>query len=91
MCNYVTNITKCRQCGSTISEYQSDYVYCVPYRNGIACATVERSRNTTLTCCSSCQNSYQLAPLADAFTDTEDEDDELAKSEDGPRSVEWQP
>ncbi|KAK1984446.1 hypothetical protein LZ30DRAFT_711460 [Colletotrichum cereale] len=58
MCNYVLNVVKCRQCGRTISQNQSDFVYCPPYRNGIRCQVIERGRNTQLVCCSSCQNSY---------------------------------
>uniref|UniRef100_L2G4V2 Uncharacterized protein n=1 Tax=Colletotrichum fructicola (strain Nara gc5) TaxID=1213859 RepID=L2G4V2_COLFN len=37
MCNYVLYVTQCRQCGNTISQSQSDYVYCPSYKNGISC------------------------------------------------------
>ncbi|KAK1992601.1 hypothetical protein LX36DRAFT_588104, partial [Colletotrichum falcatum] len=58
MCNFVVNVVKCRQCGRTTSQHQSDYVYCPAYRNGIRCQVIERARNTQLICCSSCQNAY---------------------------------
>ncbi|KAK2771017.1 hypothetical protein CKAH01_14505 [Colletotrichum kahawae] len=65
MCNYVLYVTQCRQCGSTISQSQSDYVYCPSYKNGISCMIIERDRRTTLVCCSSCQRSYSLDSSAD--------------------------
>ncbi|KAF4920908.1 hypothetical protein CGCVW01_v006485 [Colletotrichum viniferum] len=65
MCNYVLYVTQCRQCGNTISQSQSDYVYCPSYKNGISCMVIERDRRTTLVCCSSCQRAYYFAPSTD--------------------------
>ncbi|OHE99029.1 hypothetical protein CORC01_05719 [Colletotrichum orchidophilum] len=60
MCNYVLIVTKCRQCGRTISSSQSDFVYCPSYKNGIGCQVVQRDCHTQLICCSSCQRAYHL-------------------------------
>ncbi|OLN88277.1 hypothetical protein CCHL11_00268 [Colletotrichum chlorophyti] len=82
MCNYVTYITKCRQCGGTQSSSQGDFVYCPLYRNGMGCQTIERDRRTILVLCPRCQNAYHLVPSFDGrkldesggrFSDSEDE------------------
>ncbi|KAL0936144.1 uncharacterized protein CTRU02_208359 [Colletotrichum truncatum] len=58
MCNYVNNVTRCRQCGLNITQSLSNIVYCPRYRNGMACVAVERDRRTNLICCSACQHAY---------------------------------
>ncbi|KAJ0313332.1 hypothetical protein COL5a_004174 [Colletotrichum fioriniae] len=75
MCNYILNVTKCRQCGRTISSSQSDFVYCPSYKNGIRCQTIQRDCRTQL-------SAYHLEPTVngpDIFGDKEFSSD----SEDG--------
>ncbi|KAK1482438.1 hypothetical protein CTAM01_13598 [Colletotrichum tamarilloi] len=87
MCNYILNVTKCRQCGRTISSSQSDFVYCPSYRNGIRCQTIQRDCRTQLVCCSSCQRAYHFEPPVNGsniFADKEygsDSEDGFAPSQ----------
>ncbi|KAF6826418.1 hypothetical protein CMUS01_09445 [Colletotrichum musicola] len=74
MCNFVMYVTKCRQCGRTLSSAPSDYVYCPLYRNQMGCQTIERERRTTLVCCSSCQNAYGLDADGDYDMDRDPQD-----------------